>query len=111
MISYYYNKGHYCYSVCPPTCRGQHVQSLQAVFARWRVVSGLGEAALAVVQHGGWRDDAGGRDFTYPQVQLLNLLLLIDLQVLHLRQVSVIRKEKLKKESCILFLMNSTFHL
>lgn len=80
-------------AVCPPTCRGQRVQSLQAVFARRRVVSGLGEAALAVVQHGGWRDNARGRDFTHPQVQVLHLLLLIGLQVLHLCQVSAVRKE------------------
>lgn len=79
--------------VCPPTCRGQHVQSLQAVFARRRVVSGLGEAPMAVVQHGGWRDDARGRDFTHPQVQVLDLSLLIGLHVLHLHQVSTIRKE------------------
>lgn len=71
-----------------PTYRGLHVQSLQAVFASRRVVSSLGEAALAVVQHDGRRDNAGGRDFIHPQVQCLNLSLLIGLQVLHLRQVS-----------------------
>lgn len=84
----------------PPTCRGQHVQSLQAVFARWRVVSGLGEAALALVQHGSWRDDTRGRDFTHHQVQVLNLSLLTGLQVVHLRQVSAVRKERVKNNSC-----------
>lgn len=76
----------------PPTCRRSSLQSLQAVLTRRGVVSGLGEAALAVVQHSSWRDNARGRDFTQPQVQVLNLLLLIGLQVLHLCQVSVIRK-------------------
>ena len=81
--------------MCPPTCRRQHVQSLQAVFASRRVVSSLGEAALAIVQHGSGRDDTRGRDFTHLQVKLLNLLLLIGLQALHLHQVSVRRTERI----------------
>lgn len=78
-------------AVCPPTCRGWHIQFLQAVFAKGRVVPSLGEAAGAVVQHGSCRDDTWGRDFTFPHVHLFNLLLLIDLELLHLRQVSVRR--------------------
>lgn len=42
-----------------------------------------------MVQHGGERDDGGRRDFTLPQVQLLDLLLLGVLQGLNLHQVSV----------------------
>lgn len=76
----------------PPTCRGQHIQPLQAVFSR-RVVSCLREAALALVQHGSRADDARGRDFPHPQVQIFNLLFLTDLQVLHLRQVSDMRED------------------
>lgn len=63
------------------------------------MVSGPGEAALAWVQYGGQRDNAGGRDFTHPQIQVLDLSLLIGLQVLHLRQVSGITKERLKEDS------------
>lgn len=56
-------------------------------------MSRLGEAALALVQHGGRRDDAGGRGFPHPQVQIFNLLFLTDLQALHLRQVSDMRQD------------------
>lgn len=62
--------------------------SLQAVFAGSEVVPALREAALAVVQHDGRRDDAGGWSFAHFPVQCLNLSLLIGLQVLHLQQVS-----------------------
>lgn len=72
---------------CPPTCRGQSVQSLQAVFSG-RMASCLREATLALVQHGSRRDDARGRGFPHPQVQGLDLFFLGDLQVLHLHQVS-----------------------
>ncbi len=100
--------GFFCFScseqtAASPTCRGQHIQSLQAVFAWRRVASCLGEAALAVVQHDGWRDNARGRDFTHLQVQVLDLLLLIGLQVLHLCQVSVRRKNKLSFNSFFFF--------
>lgn len=43
----------------PPTCRGQHVQSLQAVFARWRVVSGLGEGYQRRYQGAGLYPSSG----------------------------------------------------
>lgn len=76
----------------PPTCRGQHIQPLQAVLSR-RVVCCLGAAALALVQHGSRGDDARGRDFPHPPVQIFNLLFLIGLQVLHLRQVSDMRED------------------
>lgn len=47
-----------------------------------------------MVQHGRRRDDARRRDFAHAQVQSFNLLFLVDLQVLHLRQVSDMRKMK-----------------
>lgn len=84
----------------PPTCRRQHVQPLQAV-SSGRLVSCLREAALALVQHGSRRDDARGRGFPHPQVQSFNLSFLVDLQVLHLHQVST-RRKMLELNSCTL---------
>lgn len=54
---------------------------------------------LPAVQHGGGRNDSRGQDFPLPPVQLLDLLLLTDLQVLHLHQVSGRKKEELEKDS------------
>lgn len=50
-----------------------------------------------MVQHGGGRNDSRGRDFSLAAIQLFDLLLLNDLQVLHLCQVS--GRSKLEKEA------------
>lgn len=50
---------------------------------------------MAVLQHGGRRDDTRGRDFTLLSIELLDLLLLTHLKALHLPQVSLTKLHKL----------------
>lgn len=85
-----------CFTVCAPTCRGQHIHPLQAVLAWRRVVAALWKAALAVVQHGSWRDNSRGRDFAHLKVHFLYFLFLIDLQINDLCQVSGVKDDTQK---------------
>lgn len=76
-----------CVRVCVFTSRGHYIQPLQTVSAGGGVASALGQATLSAVEHGGRGDDARGRHFAHPLVQLLNLPFLGRLQGLHLREV------------------------
>ncbi len=70
------------------TCRGQYVQSLEAISARAWVPSTFRQTTLAAGQHGRWRHDSGRGHFTHPFVEFLDLLLLRGLESLHLHHMS-----------------------